>query len=678
MSKLETKYADSKKRIEEVRKIINRHRYLYHVLNREEISAQALDSLKRELKLLEDAHPEFVTPDSPTQRVAGKPLEKFIKVTHKVRQWSLEDAFSEQEMQEWELRLKRLAPGAHIDYVGELKIDGLHIILTYEKGGFIAGATRGDGEVGEDVTQNLKTIEAIPLTLALPIDCVVEGEVFMARHVLEELNKERAKKGEQALANPRNAAAGAIRQLDPAIARERRLDCFVYELSWPEKNIPATQKEELEFLKKLGFKVNDRWQHLKNLNDIIRFWELCEKRRETEDYWIDGTVIKINRQDLQKRLGYTGKAPRFAIAFKFSPEETTTIIQDVIPSLGRTGKITPIALLKPVVIKGTTISRASLHNYDEIARLDARKGDTAIISKAGDIIPKVIKVLPELRQRDSKKISPPTRCPICGGPVKRAEGQVDYFCANPKCFSLQAKGIIHFFSKQGLDARGLGEKIILRLLDENLIKDIIDVFDLKVSDIAPLEGFGEKSAQNLISSIYGLKRVRLWRLLNALGIPHVGRQAALWLERWFVERFGAIRGPKDLADGWKTLTPQNFEEIAGIGPKASAQMAAFIREKKHQKFFADLAKRGMTFVLPQREKLPLTEKTFVFSGSLSSMTRSQAQEKVIALGASTGESVSKKTDYLVAGFEPGSKLDQAKKLGITILDEKQFLGLIKR
>jgi len=669
----------AKARIISLRKIINHHRYLYHVLNREEISSHALDSLKHELKTLEDAYPEFVTPDSPTQRVEGKPLEKFLKVRHRVTQWSLEDVFSKEEFSEWEKRLKRLAPEADFDYVGELKIDGLHIVLTYEKGILASGATRGDGEVGEDVTQNLKTIEAIPLELTLPIDCVVEGEVYMQKHVFDELNDEREKTGEAFFANPRNAAAGAIRQLDPSITRSRRLDCFIYEFSWPEERIPLTQKEELEFLRTLGFKVNQRWEYLKNGAKVEAFWEKWENARGKEDYWIDGVVVKVNQRSLQEKLGYTGKAPRFALAFKFSPDLATTIIEHVSPSLGRTGKITPIAFLKPVIIKGTTVSRASLHNYDEIARLGVREGDTVIVSKAGDVIPKVIKVLTELRPKGAKEIFPPRSCPECRGPLKKEQGQVDYFCVNPACVRLRAKKIIHFFSKQGLDAKGLGEKIILRLIDQGLVSDVIDVFRLKESDISSLERFGEKSAQNFFNTVQAAKKIPLWRFFCALGILNVGREGARWIDKWFVEKFGVIRTPEELLRAWANSAEGMFEEIPGIGPKAGGQLHKFIKKKSNQTFFKELSGVGMSFVsLPRKSTRALAGKTFVFTGLLEAMSRKEAQEKVIALDAEVSENVSKNVDYVVLGKDPGQKRDHAQALGIPILTQKEFLALVAK
>jgi len=668
---------EAKARIEELKRVINQYRYLYHVLDREKISQDALDSLKHELKKLEEAYPAYVAPDSPTQRVGGKPLEKFSKVRHRVKQWSLEDAFSEAEMKEWEARIARMRPGVPFDYIGELKIDGFHVVLTYGKGVFVLGATRGDGEYGEDVTQNLRTIEAIPLVLAKPIDCVVGGEVFMRKSVFNRLNRERLKTNKTLLANPRNAAAGAIRQLDSRIAAERRLDCFAYDIEWMSETLPLTQGGELEMLSSLGFKVNRHWKHLQDINAVIAFWKEWEKKRESEDYWVDGTVIKVNRRDTQEILGYTGKAPRFIVAAKFSGKESTTIVERVICSIGRTGKITPVALLGPVQLQGTTVARASLHNYDEVARLDVREGDTVIVSKAGDVIPQVIKVVKELRKRGAKAITAPRFCPACGARLMRQKDLVDYFCPNPSCAFARVRSLVYFFSKQGLNAQGLGEKIIGRFLDEGLIRDRLDVFDLCAADIAPLKGFGEKSAQNIIKAIQNAKRTVLWRFLVALGIEHVGSQTALLLERWLHKERATTNNPRDLALALEKVSKERLEEIDGIGPKVSASVASFAKNKRNLFFLIELAKRGFVF-LPSHEadeKKSFAGETFIFTGSLGHLTRDQAKELVIRQGGSVASGISKKVDYLVAGDNPGSKVDKAKRLGVKIIDEETFLRM---
>lgn len=668
---------EAKARIEELKRVIHYHRYLYHVFDREEISQDALDSLKHELKKLEEAYPQYVTLDSPTHRVGGRPLEKFTKVQHRVKQWSLEDAFSEDEIREWEARMTRIVPDTSFDYIGELKIDGLHVLLTYEKGVFAAGATRGDGEVGEDVTQNLRTIEAIPLVLTKPLDCVVGGEVFMRKSVFAKLNRERAKAGEALLANPRNAAAGAIRQLDPRIAAARRLDCFAYDIEWMSETLPWTQQGELEMLPSLGFKVNSHWKRFDDINAVIAFWESWEKKRDSEDYWVDGVVIKVSQRPVQERLGYTGKAPRFIIAAKFSGKESTTTVTRVIPSIGRTGKITPVALLIPVQLQGTTVARASLHNYDEVARLDVREGDTVIVSKAGDVIPQVINVVKELRKRGAKVITPPQDCPMCGVRLAKEKDLVDYFCPNPSCSYTRARALVYFFSKQGLNAQGVGEKVIERFLDEGLVRDSVDVFDLRPEDVAPLKGFGSKSAQNIIQAIKDAKAVLLWRFLAALGIEHVGSQTALLLEHWLRKEYGNISNPHDLVSIFAGLSKEQLEAIEGIGPKVSESVLAFASNKRNQNFLNELSKRGLIFLTSSAggKEHNLRGKTLLLTGSLHGLTRGKAKELIIRQGGRVASGISKKVDYVVIGDNPGSKVDKAKRLGVKIIDEETFLKI---
>lgn len=668
----------AKKRIEELKKVINRHRYLYHVLDRLEISEAALDSLKHELKQLEDQYPEFITSDSPTQRIGGKPLEKFAKVVHKVRQWSLEDAFSENEIREWSNRVERFLGSSPLPaLVGELKIDGFHIVLTYENGLLVNAATRGDGETGEDVTQNLRTVESIPLSLARPVSCVVEGEVFMRKSVWETLNAQRKKKGEPLFANPRNAAAGAIRQLDPSMAAKRRLDSFMYDFVWPDDMIPPSQHKELEMLSSLGFKVNTHWKKFATIDGAVAFWKEWETKKEDQDYWIDGVVVKVDERSLQEKLGYTGKAPRWAIAAKFSPEEKTTIIEDIVPFVGRTGKLTPVAFLKPVELKGSIVSRASLHNYDEIARLDVRKGDTVVVRKAGDVIPQITSVVKELRMPHAKVVHVPRECPMCGFPVRQAKGEVDFFCSNKKCGALRTKQLIYFASKAGLDIEGLGEKNIQRFIDEGFIEDIIDIFDITPQDIQGLPGFGPKSAANIASAIQKAKEMPLWRFVNALGIDYVGKQTAIWIQNWFIANYGNLENPRILLEHWRTLTPDDFAKIPGIGPKASQSMVEFIGQSRHQKLLEALAHRGVRFIYRVAIGLPLEGKTFLFTGSLASMSRGQAEKQVVERGGTISGSVSKSLTYLVAGADPGSKVQKAHALGVPIINEQTFLAMLK-
>jgi len=668
---------EAKERIEKLKEIINKARYSYHVLDKSLMSDDALDSLKHELYELEQKYPEFITPDSPTQRIGGKPLDKFKKVQHIVPQWSFNDIFEEKELKDFDERIKKELGTEEIDYTCELKIDGMHIILTYQKGFFILGATRGDGKVGEDVTQNLKTIESIPLKINDNIDCVVEGEVYMKKSIFKELNKEREKKGEKPLANPRNAAAGGVRQLDPRITSERRLDCFVYDYSWPEDDIPETQFEELKRLMNLGFKVNKKFKLCKSIEEIIQFWKKWEKDREKEDYWIDGVVVKVNKRKYQKQLGYTGKAPRWAIAFKWSGEQATTILKDVIFQVGRTGKITPVAVLKPVNVRGTVVSRATLHNADELKRLKIKIGDTVIVEKAGDVIPHIIKVVPELRPQDAKEINFPANCPICGSVVIRPKGEVAHYCSNKKCGAKQRNHLYYFVSKKAFDIQGLGPKIIDQLMDAGLVSQPADIFLLKEGDLEPLERFAEKSAANLINAIKRSKEITVPRLLIACSIKYVGEETAYLL----IEKLNLwmVKSISELIERFRSLTKENLEAIDGIGPKVAQSIIDWFSNKKNIEFLKKLEEVGIKLKIekPTKKNQKLEGKSFVFTGELESISREKAQEKVRELGGKTPSSISKKTDFLVVGKNPGSKYEKAKKWGIKIINEKEFLELIQ-
>jgi len=662
-----------KQRIEKLKKEINHHRYLYHVLDKVEISDAALDSLKHELETLEQKFPEFITPDSPTQRIGGKPLDQFKKVAHVVPQWSFNDAFTPDEIREFDARVRRFlrdaGSGENIipDYTAELKIDGLHVVLTYKKGILATGATRGDGKIGEDVTQNLKTIESIPLKLEQELDLVAEGEVFMAKSVLEKLNKERQKKGEQLLANPRNAAAGAIRQLDSKIAKERRLDCFCYDLSWAG-NFPApvTQKDELEKLKELGFKVNKNWKYCADIEEAVKFWQFWLKHREKEDYWIDGIVLKLNSGDWQKRLGYTGKAPRWAIAFKFPAEQATTVVEDIVVQVGRTGALTPVAHLKPVIVMGSTISRATLHNEDEIRRLGLKIGDTVVIQKAGDVIPEVLKVLLNLRTGQEKDFKMPKKCPICGSAVARPEGEVATYCTNKKCYAQDLRRLIHFASRKAFDIRGMGRKIVQRFVDEKLIASAADIFELTKDDISVLARFGEKSADNLIEAIKKAKIITLSRFIYALGIHHVGEEMSYDLSLHF----------KNL-ENIKKASAEDLTRSRDVGPVVAESIHRFFRDPGNIKLINDLKKTGVKIIPDKQPEGRLAGRSFVITGTLSAMSREEAHDKIRALGGNVGSAVSAKTSYVVAGENPGSKYERAKKMGVKILNEKEFLKTIK-
>jgi len=671
---------EAKKRIEKLIKQIDDLRYRYHVLNDPKVSDSVYDSLEQELVRIEKKFPDLKRPDSPLERIGGKPLDKFVKVNHEVQQWSFNDAFSKDEMKEWEERVlklleKDLGDKPNLEYVCELKIDGLHIVFTYEKGLLKLAATRGDGKVGENVTNNIKTIQSVPLRLKKPIDVIVEGEVWLSEKQLNEINNQRKKQGQAEFANPRNAAAGTIRQLNPKVVAARKLDCFVYDWSGGKHNLPKTQEKELKELSELGFKVNQEYKVCKNLDEVFEFWQNWQNKRNKQEYWIDGVVVKINRRDLQDKLGYVGKAPRWAIAFKFPAEEVTTIIEDIQVQVGRLGTLTPVANLKPVKLAGTVVKRATLHNEDQIKRLGVKIGDTVVIRKAGDIIPEVVSVLTKLRTGKEKKFSMPSRCPICESKVEKKSvaesgggSSVAYFCTNPKCFAQQQRGITHFVSKKAFNIDGLGGKIVIQLMEEGLLKTPADIFKLEKDDLVPLERFAEKSANNLIQAINQAKKVTLSKFIYALGISNVGEETAIDL----AEHFGSL----------KNLAKASVDDLAGlndIGPVVAESIATWFGDDDNKKLIEDFKEVGVK-ISEQKistKKGNLSGKKIVVTGTLSLMSRDEAKEKIRQAGGDWVSSVSKNTDYVVVGENPGSKADKARDLGINILDEKEFLNLIK-
>jgi len=576
----------AKERIEKLKKLVNYHRYLYHVLDKQEISDAALDSLKHELEILEKQNPEFLTVDSPTQRVGGIPLDKFTKIKHKIKQWSYDDVFSEQEIREFDERVKRFlvkelgVKNREVEYTCELKIDGFKIVLNYEKGLLKTAATRGDGVVGEDVTQNVKTIESVPLRLEKDVDVVVEGEIWLSKKEFDKLNKEQEKKGGQLFANPRNVAAGSIRQLDPKISASRKLDSFIYELGSFSEKLPETQLDELKKLQELGFKVNDHFKFCKNIEEVIKVWTEWKSKKNSLPYYIDGIVVKLNRRNWQERLGYTGKSPRFAIAFKFPAEQTTTVIEDIQIQVGRTGSLTPVAHLRPTRIAGSLVSRATLHNEDEIKRKDVRIGDTVILQKAGDVIPEVVEVVKGLRTGKEKLFKMPTHCPVCGLEVKREKGGPITKCYNKKCPVKNRRALHYFTSKHAFDIAGVGPKILDAFLDNGLIQDPADIFDLKEGDIEPLERFGEKSAVNIIESIDKKREIEFGRFLTALGILHAGERTA-----------------HDLADNFVTIEKlqnaslEELQNIPNIGGVVAESVYNWLRDSYNKKFLEKLLER---------------------------------------------------------------------------------------
>jgi DNA ligase (NAD+) len=668
---------DVRERYEKLKSTINRYRTLYHVHDKEEISQEALDSLKKELVELETAHPSLITSDSPSQRVAGKPLSGFKKVRHKVAQWSFNDAFSPDDMLDFDARVRRFLKNAGMpsepEYTAELKIDGLKIVLEYEEGVLKTAATRGDGIVGEDVTHNIRTIESVPLRLERQIDIVVEGEVWMSASGLKELNARRKKEGEPPFANPRNAAAGSIRQLDPSVAASRALDMYIYDVALSSEKVPGTQAEELAYLRELGFKVNPHHTLCKDIAGIIDYWKEWQEKGRKQEYWVDGVVVKVNDREQQEKLGYTGKAPRFAIAFKFPAEQVTTVLEDIVLQVGRTGVLTPVAHLRPVSVAGTVVSRATLHNEDEIARLDVRIGDTVILQKAGDVIPDIVSVVKELRPKSAKPYKWPTHVPECGGDgrIERVPGTAAWRCVNKNSFAVVRRRFHNFVGKHALDIEGLGRERVDMLLEKGLIQHYDEIFTLTEGDVLTLEGFADVSAKKLVESIQRTRKVELARLLVGLSIPQVGEETAILL----AEHFRTI-------DKLAAASEEELTEVNGVGPKVAKEIVDWFALKRHQELVSRL-KEVLTISNPlalSRRRLdsaPLAGKTFVLTGSLESMSRDEAKAKIRALGGDVSSSVSKKTDYVVAGEEAGSKLEKALSLGVTVLTETEFMRMIR-
>lgn len=674
----------AKKRAENIRLLINKYNHEYYVLDQPSVSDAIYDSLMKELKSLENKFPDIITPNSPTQRVGGEPAKKFQKTTHQHRMLSLNDAFSEQELIDWENRIQKLlnnssikhqASSIKLDYFCELKIDGLSIMLTYENGSLVRGATRGDGNVGEDVTNNIRVIPSIPLQLnenwkfknvdlsRRRID--VRGEIYMPNKVFEEVNAEMVKKGYKIYANPRNLAAGTLRQLDSKIVRSRNLDSYIYEIY---TDVGAeTHAERHQILAEMGFKTSTYVKYCKDINQVFEYCRQVEKERPNLPFQVDGVVININNNKLYEKLGSVGKAPRGAIAYKFPAEQGTTKIIDIQTNVGRTGALTPFAIMKPVRLAGTTVTRATLHNEDEIKRKDIRIGDTVVVQKAGDIIPEVVQSLTELRSGNEKKFKMPKICPICGGPVVKPEGEAVARCVATDCFAIEAQRISHFVSRDAFNIEGLGEKIIEQLIQVGLVSDAADLFKLTEGDIKPLERFAEKSAQNLIESIQSNKEISLNRFIYSLGIRHVGAVTA----NDIANRFRSL-------DKIKNATQENVESIEGVGPVAAKSISGWFKKPKNINFLDKLKSYG---VRVQNLKLDtknskLIGKTFVITGSLELISREEAEQKIREVGGKATSAVTKNTNYLVVGDNPGSKLKKAEDLGVQIIDENEFLKLL--
>ncbi len=664
---------EAKKRIEELRKLIRHHDYLYYVLNKPEISDAEYDKLMRELQQLEEMYPEFITPDSPTQRVGAPPAEEFKTVAHLKPMLSLDNAFNEEEMRRFDERIKRELGKENVIYTAEPKLDGLSVELVYENGVFVRGSTRGDGYNGEDVTENLKTIRAVPLRLregkyGIPRLLAVRGEVIMHIHDFEELNKKLIERGEEPLANPRNAAAGSLRRLDPKETAERPLDIFFYEIMVVEGLKINTQWEALEHLREWGLKTNPLVKRCKNIDEVIEYYNEMKEKREQLSYEIDGIVVKVDNLEDQEKLGIKARSPRWAIAYKFPPREKITQVMDIIVQVGRTGTLTPVALLKPVDVSGVTVSRATLHNFDYIREKDVRIGDWVKVIRAGDVIPEVVEVIKEKRTGKEKVFQMPDKCPVCGSHVVR-EGAYYRCTGGLSCPAQLKRSIAHYASKGAMDIEGLGPKIVDLLVDKGLVKRISDLYKLTIPDLLRLPGFALKSAKNLIESIEKSKERSLDRFIYALGIPNVGEHMA-----------------KVLAERFKTLDNlMNAREIEllavpEVGPETAKSIVDFFREPRNREEIQRLKELGVkaTFEKMEKKEGILKGKVFVFTGALKSFTREEAKRIVEELGGRAVSSVSRNVDYVVVGENPGSKYERAKQLGLKIINEEEFKKLIGR
>ena len=666
---------EAKKRLDKLKDQLRETDYAYYVLDKPIMSDSARDGLKNEVEDIEKKFPELITSDSPTQRIGGEVLKEFKKIRHEIKKYSLDDVFDFEDVREFDLRVKRmlkLSPDESVEYTCELKIDGLNMSFHYKKGIFNRAVTRGDGVFGEDVTSTVKTIKSLPLHLRQDIDVEFGGEVYMPKKSFERLNKENEKLGKQVFANPRNAAAGTIRQLDPKVASDRDLDVFCWSV-YNGKNID-TQEKMLQFMQALGLKIDENYKKVKNIEEAIKYCHDWAPKRDKLAYEIDGVAIKVNRIDWQNKLGRAAKYVRWACAYKFPAEQTTTKIEDIQWQVGRTGALTPVAHLTAVSLAGSTVSRATLHNIDELQRKDVRIGDTVIIHKAGDIIPEVIASLPKLRTGKEQKVVLPKKCPICNFAIVKKEGQVALYCSNKKCFAKEKEMLAHFVSKKGFNIDGFGIKIVEQLMNEGLIKNFADIFELKKGDLILIERFGEKSVDNLLQAVAESKIVALNKLIFALGIRFVGEENAFLLAQELKSQ-----SIKDFINKIQKMKLEDIIEIDGIGVKVGQSIFDYFHDEEKINLIYQLERLGV-----QLEKIELTKeksgvfgKIFVLTGSLESMSRDEAKELIKKYGAKVAGSVSVKTNYVVAGSDPGVKYDKAKKLGVEILSEAEFEKLVK-
>ena len=666
------------RQVEALRDELRRHEHLYYVLDSPEISDAEFDRLMQELKRLEAAHPELITPDSPTQRVGGKPREGFVKVQHSRPMLSLDNAFGEEELRSWDRRVHELAGTDHIDYVCELKLDGMSMALTYKDGRLATGVTRGDGSVGEDVTPNVRTMRSVPLSVSatalkkagVPADFEVRGEVIMPIDSFKRMNDDREAEGLPRFANPRNFAAGTIRVLEPNIVAQRRLDFFAYFLLVDGKYFPERHSDALRALHAVGFKVNQHHAVARNIDDLLKFIAKGEQMREKLPYEIDGVVIKVDSNRLRDRLGFTGKAPRWAIAYKYAARSGVTQIEDIVPQVGRTGKLTPVAWLKAVPIGGTMVKRATLHNMDEIERLGVKIGDWVMVERGGDVIPKVVKVVDDKEHpRGRKNFHMPERCPVCNSEIRHKEGEVDYWCVNLNCPARLQGSILHFASRSVMNIDGLGESLVNQLQQTGLVKDVADIYTLKDKrqQLLELERLGEKSVDGLLAEIESSRKLPLERVILGLGIGQVGARTAELL----AESFGNI-------DDLMSASVERLQEVQDVGPSVSASIREFFDEPRNRQLVKRLESYGLTLTGTKKVRgTALAGKTFVITGTLANYSRDAAKKMIEDAGGKVTGSVSKKTDYVIAGADPGSKLDKARELGVKVVGEEEMEELLK-
>ncbi len=659
----------ARKEIERLREEIRYHNHKYYVENNPVISDEEYDKLLSRLQKLEEKFPRFITPDSPTQRVGGEPLKEFTTITHKIPMLSLDNTYSEGEVKEFDQRVKRWLDEDKVDYVADLKIDGVAVSLTYREGIFTLGATRGNGVQGDDITQNLKTIRSIPLRISRAIPVLeVRGEVYMEKADFARINREREEKGESLFANPRNATAGSLKLLDPREVAKRPLKIFIHSLGFVQGIEWESLWEALDFLQEVGFRVNEHRKLCDSLDEVLTFWQEWHEKRDSLPYEIDGTVIKVNKISRQIRLGSTSKSPRWAIAFKFPARQATTILREIKIQVGRTGTLTPVALFDPVPLAGSVISRATLHNLDEIRRKDIRIGDRVIIEKGGDVIPQVVKPIPEVRTGNEIVFEMPKNCPVCGAEVIKLEGEVAYRCENPACPAQVKRRIQHFASKNAMNIEHLGPALIEQLVDKKLIKDYGDLYSLRYEEVVALERMAEKSAKNLFASLEKSKSRPFSAVLFALGIRHVGIHAAEILSRHYSSLEELSR-----------VSREELESIQEIGPIMAESIVRFFQQPETWQVIEKLKRAGVRLKREEEKgALPLRGLVFVFTGALANFTRSRAEALIKELGGEASSSVSRRTSYVVVGENPGSKYEKAKALGIPVLSEEEFVELVEK